>query len=132
VSADVIDLAARRAAAQAPEPVAARATRAADALLDMWLEAVRVNRLGPFFASMLPASADPAVPYTSSLDAVAGLEQTLGVAAATFAPGTFDAAQIAWRAAHAVEGATVLTPELPTEAQARCFNILLCLRLRHP
>jgi hypothetical protein len=101
-----------------------------DQIQQNWERFARGNQLNDFFISNLPSYAQPSVNYLEDLNALSGIEQKIGLEPQVCAPGVSPDNALGWIAAFRVNGAMVATPFMPTEQYARCFNILLFLKLK--
>lgn len=104
-----------------------------DFLLGEWEKMARHNRLNDYFKRALPNLIDygSKTNFMADITAVAGLEMNLGLFPTMFAPGTRDPKQLGWCVAFKVGDYLCVTPELAGEAYARCFSILLYLKVKH-
>lgn len=133
---DVVDFTQRRLARdQHPPTFVELAERAEGALSADW--AKMQGSLNEYFKASLPTLVDQAstVNYMVSLTDVAVVERNLAHYPTVLGPGS-QPRQHGWRvqvrvqAPGSKEPLVVVTPELPSEEQARCFAVLLLLRLR--
>lgn len=124
--ADVISLADHRK--KDPPSVAALAQRATDGLADDWARFARLNRLNDFFIETASVWTATGASYLSDLNAIAFVEGRVGLLPIIRAPITKE--QLGWQAAFYTKTLKVHTPDLPFETYARCFNILLFLKLK--
>ncbi len=92
-----------------------------------WERFARNNRLNDFFVQMAGVWADQTINYLSDLNAIALIESKLGMCVIVRAPY---GPAIGWRGSFMLKNATVTTPDLPFEAYARCFNVLLYIKLK--
>lgn len=129
--ADVIDMFDRRKRTVEKPSLQELATRCSEEISENWERFARNNRLNDFFLSSTPVWALPQVNYLSDLNAISVLENKIHLALLLNAPGTAGASQIGWVAAFEIEGHRIETPYMMCEAYARCFNILLFLKLGH-
>lgn len=106
---------------------------AVDFLLADWEKMARNNRLNDYFKSSLPNSIDSVckVNYMADLNGIAALELNLELFPAMFGPGATRKEQLGWMVQFKIGDQYVCTPELASEAYARCFGILLYLRVKH-
>ena len=93
-----------------------------------WERFARNNRLNDFFVSGAGVWADPSINYLSDLNAVAKIEGRLGVSVIIRSP--YGRGQFGWRASFVLKNSTVTTPDMPFETYARCFNILLFIKVK--
>jgi len=95
-----------------------------------WEKFARNNRLNDYFVQSVPSWTQPTVDYLSDLNALSLIESKIGLNIGLFGPQTIDESQIGWLANFKINGIPVGTPFMMSEAYARCFNILLFLKLR--
>lgn len=93
-----------------------------------WEKYSRSNKLNEYFIESTSAYADLAKVYTQDLNAVASLEDVIGLQAQILSPGF--SGQSGWLAGFRVQDQIVATPYFDTESYARCFNVLLYLKLK--
>jgi len=105
---------------------------AAEYLLGEWEKMARHNRLNDYFKCALPLIIDSAskVNYMSDLTEVSMLELKLDMFPMMFSPGTRDRKQLGWVVSFKLGAHTIDTPELASEAYARCFGLLLYLKCK--
>lgn len=132
---DVVDFTARRLAKQASKPKATMefiVAESTDFLLGEWEKMARHNRLNDYFKRSLPNLIDygSKTNFMVDLTAVAALELNLNLFPVMWSPGTHGEKQIGWVVQFKLENHIVLTPELAGEAYARCFAILLFLKVK--
>lgn len=125
---EVIELGKRRGPRPSPELLAANCT---SALLESWEKAAKSNRLNDFFTSSCAFTRGPSVNYLQDLGEVAVLEQQIGMTVGMAMPGILERPQLGWRAYFKLADAIIETPDMPYEAYARCFGVLLHQRLKH-
>lgn len=134
--AEVIDFTARRQAKNAEQKNAPTILQltvdAVDFLLGDWEKMARSNRLNDYFKSALPSLIDKEtrVNFMSDLTAVSNLELNLDLFPMIFFPGTTREEQIGWVVQFKVGNDMICTPEMASECYARCFGILLYLRVK--
>lgn len=122
---DVIDLFSNR---KAPPSLESLGLKCAEEISDNWERFARNNRLNDFFLSSVPGWASQ-VNYLADLNAISVIENKLGLSLLLNAPGTSASSKLGWVAAFETKGIRVETPVMMCEAYARCFNILLFLKL---
>lgn len=105
------------------------AVRCVDDISENWERFARNNRLNDFFMKSIPSWAAPGLNYVSNLNAVSVVETKLGLSFILYAPGTSPSSKLGWVASFEIKGVKVETPVMVCEAYARCFNILLFLKL---
>jgi hypothetical protein len=125
---DVIELGKRREPKPSPELLAANCT---SALLESWEKAAKFNRLNDFFTSSCAFTQGSNINYLNDLNEVAAVEQQIGMTVGIAMPGILERPQLGWRAYFKLAGTVIETPDMPYEAYARCFGILLHQRLKH-
>lgn len=123
---DVIDMFSTR---KTPPSVESLALKCVEEISDNWERFARNNRLNDFFLSSVPVWALPQLNYLSDLNAISVVENKLGLALILNSPGTSAASKLGWVAAFETQGIRIETPVMMCEAYARCFNILLFLKL---
>ncbi len=126
--ADIISLNDRRRKPERPT-VPALASDCAEEISASWERFARNNRLNEYFAQCTPSWSQSGVNYLSDLNALSLIEGRIGLGLTLLAPGTVDVSQLGWIAGFRVAGVPVTTPFMVTEAYARCFNILLFLKI---
>jgi len=132
---NVIDFTAKRLGKVAPpkqvtwEELHSHAT---EFLLGDWEKMARNNRLNDYFKQSLPNLIDPASKsnYMADLNEVAALEMNLEFFPRMFSPGTQHKGQLGWLVQFHLGEGLFGTPELASEPYARCFAILLYLKLK--
>lgn len=130
---EVVDFTARRLKEQ-PKPATMETlmVKAIEFLLTDWEKMARNNRLNDYFRSSLPNLIDQTarVNFMSDLNEVAALELNLELFPMIFFPGTTDRKQLGWVVQFFLGKERISTPELASEAYARCFAILLYIKLK--
>ena len=101
--------------------------RATDEIKEQWQKFACNNRLNDYFLQRTSPWSQASTNYLENLNAVAVLEQKVKLEVQVVAPGF--GYQIGWVAAFRLNGILIVTPFMPSEAYARCFNILLFLKL---
>lgn len=128
---EVVDFTARRLKEhKKPVTMEELAGKATEFLLTDWEKMARNNRLNDYFSASLPHSTDQNKNYMGDLNEIASLELNLNVFPMIFFPGTSDRKQLGWVVQFLLGSHRISTPELATEAYARCFSILLYLKLK--
>lgn len=94
-----------------------------------WERFARNNRLNDYFLSNVPLWAMPQLNYLSDLNAISVVENKLGMGLLLNAPETSPSSKLGWVAGFEIKEVKVETPVMMCEAYARCFNILLFLKL---
>jgi len=133
--AEIIDFIARRNEKLRGAPavtISELSAQATQFLLGDWEKMARANRLNDYFRQSMPSSVDQfsKINYMNDLNEIAKLELNLDLRPMIFFPGTTHRTQIGWVVQFKLANTTVLTPELASEAYARCFSILLFLRVK--
>lgn len=132
---NVIDFTARRLAKQKPpktQTVNSLYQAALDFLLGDWQKMAKTNRLNDYFKRSISSTVDLGckVNYMSGLNDVATLEMNHQLFPIIYFPGTLKREQLGWIVSFKIGDTAVMTPELATEAYARCFAIMLFLKLK--
>ncbi len=135
--ANVIDFGAKRLAktgkAHKPVPVTTREVinNAIDYLLSDWEKFARKNQLNNFFSEFFPVNDEkPNADYLHDLTAVADLESKIGTSIVVYFPGLIDPVQVGWVVKFKMGEEEIFTPDMSTECQARCFALLLYLKIK--
>ena len=126
--ADIIDLASRRK--PAPATVHALAIACVEEIQANWEKMARGNRLNEFFISSTPSYSQPSINYLEDLNGLSNVELKIGLDPQVVAPGFSPDNALGWIGAFRLNGIVVVTPFLVNEQYARCFNILLFLKLK--
>lgn len=100
-----------------------------ESISENWERFARNNRLNDYFLSCVPLWAMPQINYLSDINAISTIETKLGVAIILNAPGTSESSKLGWVAGFEIKGVKIETPVMVCEAYARCFNIILFLKL---
>ncbi len=130
---EVVDFTARRLKERPPKPTMEELmVKAIEFLLQDWEKMARNNRLNDYFRASMPNLIDQSTKtnFMSDLNEVAGLELNLELFPMIFFPGTTDRKQLGWVVQFFLGKERISTPELASEAYARCFAILLYLKLK--
>lgn len=124
--ADVINLADRRKKPQlTPKELVDSAVAV---IMSDWERFAKTNRLNDYFTETTGLWTDHGVNYLSDLNAVSGVENKLGMEIVVKSPSYPN--HLGWRANFCHKSGTAGTPDLPFETYARCFNILLFIKLK--
>ena len=129
---NVIDFTARRLKEQ-PKPVTMEElmANAVDLLLIDWEKMARNNRLNDYFKKSVPqVDKDTKTNYMSDLNEIAALELNIELFPMVFFPGTVDRKQLGWIVQFFLGKTRISTPELASETYARCFAILMYLKMK--
>ena len=114
-----------------PEPptIESLAAQCSEEISENWERFARNNRLNDFFLSLVPGWAQPQLNYLSDINAISVIANKINLAVILNSPGTSPASKLGWVASFMIKGVHVETPIMMCEAYARCFNILLFLKL---
>ena len=123
--ADIINLADRRK--KDPPSIHKLIEDAIDLISSEWERFAKVNRLNDYFIETAGVWTEAGVNYLSDLNAISAVENKIGISIIVTAPF---GGHLGWRASFPIKSGTVTTPDLPFETYARCFNILLHLKLK--
>lgn len=127
--ADIIDMFSRRKALPEIPSVEELAAKCVDEISENWERFAKNNRLNDYFLTSVPVWALPQVNYLSDLNAISSVENKINLSLFLNAPGTSANSKLGWVASSQINGVKVETPVMVCEAYARCFNILLFLKL---
>jgi hypothetical protein len=129
--AEIIDLAAHRRQAPEKPSLAELELYCREKISDDWERAARNNRLNEYFTSCVPIilGTMPGVNYLADLNALSVVEGKINLPLELLSPGASGVNQLGWVASFKLNGTRIMTPFMPFEAYARCFNILLFLML---
>lgn len=99
-------------------------------LLDDWEKMAQGNRLNDYFKAVLPnlTSREVVSNYMADLNGAATIERKLDMWPVIYFPGTCD--NNGWVIVTNLGSFSFKTPEFANEAYARCFNILLFIRVK--
>lgn len=133
--ADIINLADKRKQVKVEKPKATFEEVyffCVEHIEEEWEKAAKTNRLNEFFVANAEPYSTTDVNYLSDLNAISALEAKVGVSVFIRSPDSTDddAGNVGWIAGFIVQENMVSSPEMFTEAYARCFNILLFIKLR--
>lgn len=129
---EVVDFTARRLKEQLkPVTMEILMAKAVEFLLGDWEKMARNNRLNDYFRQSVPQIDNlTKTNYMSDLNEIAVLELNLELFPMVFFPGTIERKQLGWIVQFFLGKERISTPELASEAYARCFAILLYLKLK--
>lgn len=97
-----------------------------------WQKHVVDNSLNEFIVShFTDRLIDRTLDYTSDLNALSKLEQHIHLYPMILGPGATTGNSIGWGAGFYLNGLLLATPEFSSETYARCFNILLFIRMKN-
>jgi hypothetical protein len=128
VSAKVFDFEAKRKAMAKPSLEQLIADCSED-LLGNWERFARNNRLNQFFISSVPTWVNQHINYLDNLTELSQLEIKVGLEPQVVSPG-FTTENLGWIAAFRINGKVVSSPFMISECYARCFNVLMYLKLK--
>ncbi len=130
--ADIVDISTRFKKVTPPATVTVTeiAQHAIEEITSHWEKFASNNRLNDYFLQCVPTWAQPAVNYLEDLNALSSLEQKIKIDPQVVAPGFSPDNALGWIAAFRVNGIVVVTPFMVSEQYARCFLILLFLKLK--
>lgn len=133
MSAEIIDFSARLKKKEVPVPPENPTLRelshfCADCISEDWERAANSNRLSEFFIQSTKPHSNPNSSYLTDLNAISTIETAFGIHVFVRAPD--DDEPIGWIAGFKLQGEVFSTIEMFTEQYARCFNVLLFLKLR--
>ena len=101
-----------------------------DEILSHWGKFARDNHLNDYFIQSVPSWTQPSVNYLEDLSSIAGIELKIGLEPQVSAPGFVGDNQPGWVSSFKLNGLVVLTPFMASEQYARCFGVLLFLKLK--
>lgn len=104
-------------------------TECTDELLTDWGRHAKNNRLNDFFTSSV-VYAEEGINYLQDLNAVADIENKLGIEISITSPNSGKHSHMGWRVTSRIGSNTLICPDMPFETYARCFNILLYQKVR--
>lgn len=125
----VVNLAERRKVKPVKPTVLELATFVCDDILDHWNKAASKNMLNEYFMTCTPPYSYAHVNYLEDLTAIGEMERRIGLWCQVISPHFGNPELPGWIAAFRVGSTTITTPFFTSEAFARCFNILLFLRV---
>lgn len=130
---EIVDFTARRL--KIPVKVVTMAGLLDDAthlLLADWEKMAKINRLNDYFRNTVPnlRHISEKTNFMADLNEVAQLELNIELYPMIFFPGTTDRKQHGWVVQFFLGAEKISTPELASEAYARCFAILLYLKMK--
>jgi hypothetical protein len=128
--ADIIDISTRFRKPPPKPTVTELAQFCADEILSHWEKFASNNRLNDYFTSSTPMYCKGGVNYLEDLNALSLVEQKVYLEPQVIAPGFNEKNALGWIAAFRLNGVIVATPFMVSEQYARCFLILLFLKLK--
>lgn len=93
-----------------------------------WERYAKINRLNDYFVDATAACSEERISYLNDLNSISAMEQKLGMRVVVKSP--LHREHLGWRASFALKTATVTSLEMPFETYARCFSILLFIKLK--
>ena len=127
--AEIIDLAAHRKQLEKKPTLEELAVTCAEEISENWQRFAKNNRLNDYFRQSAPSFTKDDLNYLQDLNAISSIELRLNLTMTLNAPQSIDSSQLGWIAHFKIGNAFVSTPFMPFETYARCFNILLFLKL---
>lgn len=127
---NVIDFASRQKKPPPKPTIQELAQFCSDEILAHWEKFASNNRLNDHFISQTPTWSQPTVNYLDDLNGLSAIEQKIHLEPQVVAPGFSPDNALGWIAAFRINGIIVATPFMVSEQYARCFNILLYLKLK--
>lgn len=95
-----------------------------------WEKMASHNKLNEYFKSFAPSLVKEELNYMSDLNAIARLEQIIGIWPSIYFPSALNDEQIGWVVVFKIDGKATMTIPLANEAYARCFAIIMFLKLK--
>jgi hypothetical protein len=130
VMADVVNIADFRREKK-PQPSASEiAAFSVTSVMAEWERFAKSNKLSEFVNSSLGAYAKPFTNYLANLTEIAAVEEKIGLSPGVWAPGVTGGVQFGWRASFRFGEVLVETPDMASEAYARCCNILIFQKIK--
>jgi hypothetical protein len=104
-----------------------RMIRITEGLMSQWETHSRKNSLNDFVASVIPniALGIEGADYVNNVSNIAHVEYKLDIRPIIFAPSSSVNNPDGWIVASTVDSTTIWTPQMPVEANARAFHVLL-------
>ena len=128
--ADIITLADHRKKPEEKLTIEQLASECVAAIAGDWERFARNNRLNDYFLQHTPQWTREKVDYLSDLSALSVIENKIGLGLYLVSPeASASTSQLGWVAGFKLNGVRFETPPMAFEAYARCFNILLFLKL---
>ena len=128
--ADIVDISTRFKKLPPKPTVKEIAQNAIEEITGRWEKFASNNRLNDYFLQCVPSWSDPKVNYLEDLNALGSIERKIKLEPQIVAPGFSPDNALGWIAAFRVNGIVVATPFMMSEQYARCFNVLLYLKVR--
>jgi hypothetical protein len=128
--ADVIDITSRFKKLPPAPTLEDIAAHAIDDITSNWEKFASNNRLNDYFLQCTPSWSLPEKNYLEDLGALSVMEQKIKMEPQTTSPGFSPDNALGWIAAFRMNGKVIATPFMLSECYARCFNILLYLKIK--
>jgi hypothetical protein len=128
--AEIINIADRRKKTTVTPTVQEVAQFAIEEIDTHWGKFASNNRLNDYFVQYTPSWSQTNVNYLEDLTALSVLERKIHLEPQIIAPGFSPDNALGWVAAFRMNGVVVATPFMMSEAYARCFNVLLYLKVK--
>lgn len=128
--ADIIDIASRRKPEVVKPTVREVADHSVEEIQGNWEKFARNNRLNEFFIQSIPTWGDATKNYLEDLNALSSVEMKIGLEPQVVAPGFSPDNSLGWLASFRINGQCITTSWMVSEQYARCFNILLFLKVK--
>lgn len=131
MSAEIININDRKKKQEPPAPdisVRDLAHYCSDCIEEDWERAAKKNRLQEFFVQSTQPHSSPSCSYLADLNAISAVEAAFNMRVFVRSPD--DEEPIGWVAGFKIGDDMFSTIEMFTEPYARCFNILLFLKLK--
>lgn len=110
-----------------PQEVVAFCT---DDVMQNWERFAKTNKLNEFVTTSLGIYGQTFTNYLGHRDKIAEVEAKLDLQPGVWAPGINGPSQLGWRACFRFGDVLVETPDMMSEMYARCFNILIFLKVK--
>jgi len=128
--ADIVNIADFRREKK-PQPSASEiAAFSVTSVMAEWERFAKSNKLSEFVNSSLGPHVKPFTAYLNNLTEIGIIEQKIGLSPGVWAPGVTGGAQFGWRASFRFGEVLVETPDMASEAYARCCNILIFQKIK--
>jgi hypothetical protein len=127
--ADVINLSDRRKTPIEHPTIEQIAASCSEEIAGNWEKFARNNRLNDYFMSSTPSWSLSNTNYLADLNALSTVESKVNIIISVCSPGHSGASQLGWVATFKINDVSICTPFMVCEAYARCFNILLFLKV---
>ena len=100
-------------------------------MTEEWQDYATVDNLNQYILDVFRDKLiDRSLDYTGSLDSISKLEQHLRFNPMVLGPGATVGNSLGWGAGFYLNGNLYGTPEFSTEIHARCFNLILWVKLK--